>query len=120
MEYMILFHQGVSDLERTQEDPASADYWESWRAYMSAIYSAGIVKSGNALQPPYTATTVRIRDGKRQVQDGPYADTKEMLGGYLIIDVPSLDEALQWAARSPSSEMGSTEVRPVLAMSVGR
>jgi len=120
MEYMILFNQEASDLERTREDPASADYWESWRAYMSAIYSAGVVKSGNALQPPYTATTVRIRDGKRQVHDGPYADTKEMLGGYLIIDVPSLDEALQWAARSPSSATGSTEVRPVLPMSDGR
>ncbi|MCU0687408.1 MAG: YciI family protein [Polyangiaceae bacterium] len=120
MEYMILFNQAATELERPREDPGSADYWESWRAYMSAIYSAGVVKSGHALQPPYTATTVRIRDGKRQVHDGPYADTKEMLGGYLVIDVPSLDEALRWAARSPSSTTGSTEVRPVLQLSGGR
>ncbi|MBC8068122.1 MAG: hypothetical protein IAG13_07300 [Deltaproteobacteria bacterium] len=114
MEYMILFNQPERDLERTRDDADSADYWESWRAYMSAVYSVGVVKGGNALQPPYTATTIRIRDGKRQVHDGPYADTKELLGGYLIIDVESLDDALQWAARSPSSTTGSTEVRPVL------
>lgn len=119
MEYMILFNQPAQELERKREDPASADYWESWRAYMSAIYAAGIVKSGNALQAPFTATTVRIRNGQRQVQDGPFADTKEMLGGYLIVDVPSLDEALLWAARSPSSITGSSEVRPVLPMTAG-
>jgi hypothetical protein len=80
---------------------------------MSAIYSAGIVTSGHGLQPPSTATTVRFRDGQREVLDGPFAETKEMLGGYLIIEVPSLDDALTWAARSPSSSTGSTEVRPV-------
>jgi hypothetical protein len=116
MEYMLLFHQPATELERTQDDPASADYWESWRAYMSAIYSAGIVTSGQVLQPPSTATTVRVRDGQREVLDGPFADTKEMLGGYLIIDVPSLDDALVWAARSPSSRTGSTEVRPVAVL----
>lgn len=113
MDYMLLFNQPAQELERKQDDPASADYWESWRAYMSAIYAAGIVKSGNSLHPPYSATTVRLRAGERQVHDGPYADTKEMLGGYLVIAVPSLDDALAWAARSPSSSTGSTEVRPV-------
>lgn len=70
--------------------------------------------SGNGLQPPQTSTTVRVRDNKRQVQDGPFADTREHLGGYVIVDVPSLDEALAWAARSPNVTTGSTEVRPVL------
>ena len=116
MEYMLLFHQPATEAERTLDDPASADYWESWRAYMGAIYSAGIVTSGQVLQPPSTATTVRVRDGQREVLDGPFADTKEMLGGYLIIDVPSLDDALVWAARSPSSRTGSTEVRPVAVL----
>lgn len=114
MQYLLTFNSPASDLERKPNDPAFADYWESWRAYMGAVYAAGIVKSGNALEAPFTATTVRIRDGKRQVHDGPFADTKELLGGYLVIDVPSLDEALTWAARSPSSQSGSTEVRPVL------
>ena len=59
---------------------------------------------------------MRFRDGQREVLDGPFAETKEMLGGYLIIDVPSLDDALTWAARSPSSSTGSTEVRPVAQM----
>ncbi len=113
MEYMLLFNQPAHELERRRDDPESSDYWESWRAYMSAIYAAGIVKSGNALEPPYTATTVRVRAGERTVHDGPFADSKELLGGYLTIEVASLDEALRWAARSPSSVTGSTEVRPV-------
>ncbi len=114
MQYLLTFNSPTAELELEPNDPESSDYWESWRAYMGAIYAAGIVKSGNALQPPFTATTVRIRDGKRQVHDGPFADTKELLGGYLVIEVPSIDEALTWAARSPSSLSGSTEVRPVL------
>jgi hypothetical protein len=113
MQYMLLFHQPADELERTPDDPASADYWETWRAYMSAIYGAGVVTGGNVLHPPSTATTVRFRDGQREVLDGQFAETKEMLGGYLIIDVPSLDDALTWAARSPSSATGSTEVRPI-------
>ncbi len=116
MNYMLMFFQRPGDLERRREDPAAADYWESWRAYMDAIYAAGIVKSGNALEPPLAATTVRLRDGRRHVHDGPFAETKEMLGGYLVIDVPDLDTALEWAARSPSSTTGATEVRPVLAV----
>jgi hypothetical protein len=114
MQYLLMFNSPASDLEREPNDAASADYWESWRAYMGAVYAAGIVRSGNALKAPFTATTVRMRDGKRQVHDGPFADTKELLGGYLAIDVPSLDEALAWAARSPSSLSGSTEVRPIV------
>ena len=114
MQYLLLFNSTPEDLDRARDDADSAPYWETWRAYMTAIYAAGIVKSGNALHPGHTATTVRMREGKRLVQDGPFADTKEILGGYLVIDVPSLDEALVWAARSPSSASGSTEVRPIL------
>ncbi len=113
MQYMLLFHQPATEVERTLDDPASADYWEAWYDYRSAIYSACIVTSWQVLQPPSTATTVRFRDGQREVLDGPFAETKEMLGGYVIITVASLDEALTWAARSPSSGTGSTEVRPV-------
>jgi hypothetical protein len=70
--------------------------------------------SGNGLQAPEMGTTVRLRDGKRQVQDGPIADTKEHLGGYFIIQAPTLDVALEWAARAPCTASGSAEVRPVL------
>jgi hypothetical protein len=71
---------------------------------------------GAGLQPPPLGTTVRERDGKRHVQDGPYADTKEQLGGFYEIDVPDLDTALDWAARCPSASTGAVEVRPNLSM----
>ena len=73
-----------------------------------------VIVKGDGLQGPNTATTVRIRDGKRIVQDGPFADTKEQLGGYFVIEVPDLDAALEWAARAPSAACASVEVRPVL------
>ncbi len=73
-------------------------------------------ESGTGLQMPNTATTVRMQDGKRHVQDGPYADTKEQLGGYFVVDVPDLDMALDWAARCPVKPGGTVEVRPVLVM----
>jgi hypothetical protein len=78
---------------------------------------AGIIVHGNGLQPPDTGTMVKVRDGKRVIHDGPYADTKEHLAGYFIVEVPGLDDALEWAARSPNAATGSTEVRPVLVMS---
>lgn len=68
-----------------------------------------------ALQSPHTATTVRLRHGDRQVQDGPFPDSKEQLGGFFLIDVPDLDAALTWAARCPAAERCAVEVRPVLA-----
>ena len=78
------------------------------------MYQAGIVISGNGLQDPNNGTQVRVRDGKCVIHDGPYVDTKEHLGGYFIIEVPHLDDALEWAARSPNATTGSTEVRLVL------
>ena len=86
----------------------------AWQANIGAMAQAGIIVHGNGLQEPSTATQVRLRDGKRVIHDGPYADTKEHLGGYFIIEVAHLDDALEWAARSPNASSGSTEVRPVL------
>ena len=71
--------------------------------------------NGHGLQLPHTATTLRQRDGQRQVQDGPFADSKEQLGGYFVIDVPRLDDALEWAARCPTAATGAVEVRPVMS-----
>lgn len=114
MQFMILFHEPASEFAK-RENPAEAPvYWGAWNAYIGAMGQAGIIVSGNGLHPPHSATQVRVRDGQRQIQDGPYADSKEHLGGYFIIEVPSLDEALVWAARSPNVTVGSTEVRPVL------
>ena len=84
-----------------------------------ALAQSGIMKGGHGLQLPETGTTVRLRDGKRHVQDGPYADSKEQLGGYFILDVPDLDVALDWAARCPAAPDGSVEIRPVMVMQPG-
>ena len=79
----------------------------------------GVFVAGDALQPTSTATTVRDRNGDRLVTDGPFAETKEQLGGYYLIEVDSLDDALDWAARIPSAKVGSIEVRPVMDTSGG-
>ena len=88
-------------------------YLGAWRAYHKAIVEAGIFVGGNPLQAPETGITVRIKEGKRRVQDGPFADTKEQLGGFTILELPSLDAALDWAARCPAASAGAVEVRPV-------
>ena len=114
MEYMLMFYQDEADLARRNSPTEAQAYWGAWTAYVGAIRGSGLVRGGHGLQPPRSATTVRMRGGQRQVQDGPFADTREHLGGYFIIDVPTLDAALDWAARAPNSITGGTEVRPVL------
>ena len=114
MQYMLIFREEMAQFAE-REDPAKAPaYWGAWNAYIGAMRAAGVIVNGDGLQGPHTATIVRVRDGKRHVQDGPLADTKEQLGGYFIIEAPDLDAALDWAARSPSAAYASTEVRPVL------
>lgn len=88
----------------------------AYRAYSEALSKAGVLTGGHALQAGHTTTTVRIKDGQRQVQDGPYADTKEQLGGFFVIEVADLDEALDWAAKCPAAGHCAVEVRPVLEM----
>jgi hypothetical protein len=85
-----------------------------WFEYTQALQDAGAFVSGDALQPVDSATTVRVRGGETLTTDGPFAETKEILGGYYVIDVADLDAALDWAAKMPSSPYGSTEVRPVM------
>src|SRR6266700_5115158 len=82
---------------------------------MEAMTKAGVLKSSNGLEPTSSATTVRVADGKTQVLDGPYADSKEQLGGFHIIEVADLDAAISWAARSPTALHGIVEERPVRA-----
>ena len=114
MQYMLIMTEYDTEIAK-RDNPAEAPaYWGGWNAFVGAMAQAGIVVNGDGLQPPHTATTVRIRDGKRIVQDGPFADAKEQLGGYFIIEVPDLDTALDWAARSPAAANGSVEVRPVM------
>lgn len=89
----------------------------AFTAYTEALKAAGALVGSNRLQPTSAATTVRSANGKPQVLDGPYADSKEQLGGYYLIDVADLDAALSWAARCPAATYGAVEVRPVWAMS---
>lgn len=114
MHYMLLFNETAGEVGK-RTDPAEADrYWGGWTAYMGAIAQSGAMVSGNGLQPPQASTTIRVANGKRHIVDGPFADTKEMLGGYVILDVADLDAALEWASRAPCATAGSVEIRPVL------
>jgi hypothetical protein len=113
MQFVLTFNQPVEELERHLDPVAGPPALEPWKAYMNDLSSAGVMRGGNRLSPPWTATTLRIRAGERHVQDGPFADTKELASGYVVIEVATLDEALRWAERSPSTLTGSTEIRPV-------
>ena len=109
MQYMLMFYQPNAEFESRGETTMGA-----WLAYVQAVRAAGIARGGNGLAPPATGTTLRVRGQQRIVQDGPFADAKEQLGGYFIIDVPDLDAALKWAARFPDREGVVVEVRPNL------
>ena len=114
MTYSLLFYLNAAEFAARTDPEKKAAFWASFLPYMKSVKDAGIFIGGAGLEPPGTATTVRMRDGKRLVQDGPYADTKEQLGGLFIIDVPDLDTALDWAARYPAGPGGMVEVRPNL------
>lgn len=116
MQYMILCYETSNDFARRETPAEARAYWAGWSAYGATLAQAGVFVSGAGLLPPDAATTVRTRASGRTVQDGPFAEVKEHLGGFFIIEVPDLDAALDWAARAPSSASASTEVRPVLAM----
>ncbi len=116
MKYTILVYENTADFGARTDAKRTDAYWGAYRAYTKALADAGVMVGGAGLQPPPLATTIRLRDGKRQVQDGPFAETKEQLGGYYVIEVPDLDQALDWAARCPSAATGGVEVRPNLSM----
>jgi hypothetical protein len=112
MKYTFLIYEGPAEFAaRTDPEKAQA-YWAAWPLYVQALQEAGVFAGGAGLELPTNATTIKMRDGQRLVQDGPYADTKEQLGGYFIIDAPDLDTALDWAARCPVGPGGLLEVRP--------
>ncbi len=110
MKYMLLIQAGAID----EQGGAAGCTPEDWMAYDKEVRDAGVFVSGESLADLVTATTVRVgRDGGRTVTDGPFAETREVLGGFYVIDVPDLDAALDWAARCPGSRDGSVVVRPV-------
>ena len=115
MQYLLTLYSqedGWKAMTKEQQEQGVAAY----TAYGEALRKAGVYVGSNRLQPVATATTVRLVDGKSQVLDGPYIDSKEQLGGYYLIEVADLDTALTWAARCPGAGHGTIEVRPVWAM----
>ena len=114
MQYIILATETADAFAARTDPERTGEYWAAWSGYIEALAQSGVMVSAGGLQPPDTATTVRLQDGRRVVQDGPFADTKEQLGGYFVIDVADLDAALDWAQRCPSAADASVEVRPLL------
>lgn len=114
MQFMLMFAEPEESFAERDHPQKAGHYWGAWTGYIAALREAGVIVNGDGLHPPATATTVRVRDGRRDVQDGPIADVKEQLGGYFVVDVADLDAALDWAARAPSAASGAVEVRPVL------
>jgi hypothetical protein len=118
MQYLLMIYgneAGMLAASQEQVGQMSAAY----AAYTEAMKTAGVIRGGERLRPTAEATTVRVKGGKTDVIDGPYADTKEQLGGFYLIDVPDLDAALAWAAKIPSVGYGSVEVRPVMVFDQG-
>ena len=114
MKYALLVHQSEEQFDRRDDKTALA----AGRAYGEALQAAGVFVAGAGLDSPKNATAVTVRDGKRHLHDGPYAETKEFLAGFGIIDVPNLDAALEWAARHPAAGFATIEVRPLLGFGV--
>jgi hypothetical protein len=117
MQYLIMTYENQTAFDARTDEQKSQSYWGAWAAYAQALRESGVMVGGNGLQLPHTGTTLRLQNGQRSIQDGPYADTKEQLGGYFVIDVADLDAALDWAARCPAATAGAVEIRPVLVMS---
>jgi hypothetical protein len=113
MEYMFLIYHNEEEA-KDRPDAVKQQIYQEFMAFRQDIIKSGKHKAGGPLEFTPTAATVRVRDGKTMVTDGPFAETKEQLGGYYLIEAKDLDEAISLAARIPSSKYGSTEVRPVM------
>src|ERR1700746_3947634 len=115
MQYMLLIYgeeQAAENMPRGQ----MTEVINAYMAYTQALRDAKVLVASNRLRPTAAATSVRTTDGQIKVLDGPFAETKEQLGGYYLIDVPDLDAALSWAKRCPGSRYGTVEVRPIWVM----
>jgi hypothetical protein len=111
MRYTLLLHYREMSLESLGAE-AVAEGQRAFQSYAAALDAAGVLVSAEVLHSSASTTTVRLVDGGLQVQDGPFADTKEQLGGTFVLDVPDLDAALEWAGKAPAAAWGAVEVRP--------
>lgn len=117
MRYMLLAHYSETDGQRLDEE-AIAAAMEAMSSYAAALQAAGVLIAAEVLRPSESSTTVSLRGGEMRIQDGPFADTKEQLGGVFLIDVADLDAALEWARQAPPAQWGAVEIRPVATHTV--
>jgi len=117
MKYILLIHEEETRFGKVSESDAAA-FMAEYRSLIGELKAAGKYQTGSQLHPTASATSVRVRNGKRAVTDGPFAETREQLGGYFLVDVANLDEAIAIAERIPSARFGTIEVRPLVEMAV--
>lgn len=115
MQYLLLIYEAETVAEGFSE-AERGKMFSDYMTFTSELKDAERMVGGDALQPVSTATSVRVRDGERLVTDGPFAETKEQLGGYYLIEADNLDEAIQWAAKIPTAKTGTIEVRPIMVL----
>jgi hypothetical protein len=115
MQYLLLIYDDESKMKSATQADQNAMFKE-YGEFTASIVKSGNMRAGDALQPSSTATTVRVREGKTLTTDGPYAETREQLGGYYLVEAKDLDEALKIAARIPGARTGSIEVRPIMQL----
>ena len=115
MRYALLIYASEQDWASQSEEQAQAQF-QDYMSFTKDIVDRGIYQSGEALQPTATATTVRVREGETLSTDGPFAETKEQLGGFYVVEAKDLDEAIEIAAKIPDGRGGSIEVRPIMEM----
>ena len=118
MKYLCLIYEDESFWSKTPKQELDAIMGD-FRAFSTTYKQSGHVLGGNALEPTATATTIRVRNGKMSTTDGPFAETREQLGGYYVLDVENLDEAIKWAYRCPGVKYGTIELRPILEFEQG-
>lgn len=115
MNYLLLIYTDES--ERTSESQTDAEaMFAAYRSFSESIAESGVLRAGDALEGIATATTVRVRGGETVVTDGPFAETKEQLGGYYLVECDDLDAAIEIAARIPGAVNGSIEIRPIMSL----
>ncbi|HEY2940310.1 MAG TPA: YciI family protein [Gaiellaceae bacterium] len=118
MQYMLLIY-GEESSWGNRSDEERGQIMQAYGAFTEELRQSGSMVAGDALQPTQTATTIRVQNGETLTTDGPFAETKEQLGGYYLIEADSLDEAIEWAGKVPGARHGSVEVRPVMVFEEG-
>lgn len=113
MRYLLMIYENEAVHAQLSQQELGTEY-EAYNVFSTEVQKRGVLLSGEALMPINTATTVRVRDGKTLATDGPFAETKEQLGGYYLLNCKDLDEAIEFAAKIPASKGGSIEIRPIM------